>query len=220
MQPNIRAVIFDYDGTIALDLAFHIKSFQHVFARRGFKLGEKEIIMQLNATPGAKNLISNVIERHSLGLDADGLTKEKVAKYLELVKGKNVLNPELEKTLEKLSGGHKLGVVTASDRGQIEKALNPKVKKHFSVFITLNECTKTKPAPDCLLMAAKKLGVKPEECCYVGDMQTDMQAAKAGGMLAIGYKTKFGSAKWLKEGGADKVIKNLNELPKILGAAK
>merc|ERR1711964_196363 len=46
-----------------------------------------------------------------------------------------------------------------------------------------------KPAPEPLWEAAKRLGVSPEACWYIGDHVRDMQAAKAAGMtaVAVGY---------------------------------
>ena len=42
----------------------------------------------------------------------------------------------------------------------------------------------TKPHPEPLLEAARRLGVPPGACAYVGDDQRDMQAAHAAGMQA------------------------------------
>ena len=42
----------------------------------------------------------------------------------------------------------------------------------------------TKPHPGSLLEAARRLGLQPGECVYVGDDLRDMQAARAAGMTA------------------------------------
>lgn len=42
-----------------------------------------------------------------------------------------------------------------------------------------------KPAPDGLLLAARKIGVKPENCIYVGDDLRDVVAGRAAGMMTI-----------------------------------
>lgn len=44
---------------------------------------------------------------------------------------------------------------------------------------------KAKPAPDPLYYACNILQVKPEECLYVGDALTDIQAGRAAGMQTI-----------------------------------
>jgi phosphoglycolate phosphatase-like HAD superfamily hydrolase len=43
-----------------------------------------------------------------------------------------------------------------------------------------------KPSPEGLLQCAKELGVKPEDCIYVGDAVGDGKAARAAGMVSIG----------------------------------
>ena len=46
-----------------------------------------------------------------------------------------------------------------------------------------------KPEPDPLWEAARRLGVAPQACWYIGDHLRDMQAAHAAGMkaIAVGY---------------------------------
>ena len=50
------------------------------------------------------------------------------------------------------------------------------------------DVTKSKPDPEVFLVAAEKLGLKPEECLVVEDAKAGIEAAKAGGMksLAVG----------------------------------
>ncbi len=62
-----------------------------------------------------------------------------------------------------------------------------KFQNHFKVTISYEDTTNHKPHPDPLLLAAKKLGLKPEECVYIGDVENDLVAAKACGMKFIAY---------------------------------
>lgn len=43
-----------------------------------------------------------------------------------------------------------------------------------------------KPSPEGLFQCAKELGLKPEDCIYVGDAVGDGKAARAAGMVSIG----------------------------------
>lgn len=43
-----------------------------------------------------------------------------------------------------------------------------------------------KPSPEGLFQCAKELGLKPEECIYVGDAIGDGKAARAAGMVSVG----------------------------------
>lgn len=48
------------------------------------------------------------------------------------------------------------------------------------------DVTKSKPDPEVFLVAAKKLGLSPEECLVVEDAAAGIEAAKAGGMKSLG----------------------------------
>jgi beta-phosphoglucomutase len=69
-----------------------------------------------------------------------------------------------------------------------------------------------KPAPDIFLAAAAELGVLPEQCVVIEDAQAGVQAAKAGGMAAIGV-ARLDDAALLRSAGADWVVTSLDELP-------
>lgn len=53
------------------------------------------------------------------------------------------------------------------------------------LLVTADEVTNGKPAPDCFLMAAEKLGVSPEDCLVWEDAPAGIAAAKAAGMACI-----------------------------------
>ena len=49
-----------------------------------------------------------------------------------------------------------------------------------------NQITRSKPDPEVFLLAAKLLGLKPEECLVVEDADAGVEAALAGGMQVLG----------------------------------
>ncbi len=63
-----------------------------------------------------------------------------------------------------------------------------------------------------ILAAAAELGVLPEQCVVIEDAQAGVQAAKAGGMAAIGV-ARLDDAALLRSAGADWVVTSLDELP-------
>jgi beta-phosphoglucomutase len=68
-----------------------------------------------------------------------------------------------------------------------------------------------KPAPDIFLAAAAELGLPAEQCVVIEDAQSGVQAAKAGGMAAIGV-ARLGDAALLQAAGADWVVTSLDDL--------
>ena len=68
-----------------------------------------------------------------------------------------------------------------------------------------------KPAPDIFLTAAAELDVGPAACVVVEDAIAGVQAAKAGGMAAIGV-ARHDDGELLAGAGADLVVEALDEI--------
>ena len=77
-----------------------------------------------------------------------------------------------------------------------------------------------KPSPIGALALAEKFGVKPGECLYVGDTNTDMQTGKAAGMYTVGVLWGFRERKELEEAGADCVSARPGQLLGIAAAPR
>lgn len=72
-----------------------------------------------------------------------------------------------------------------------------------------------KPSPLGALAIARELGVKPEECLYCGDTNTDMDTGKAAGMFTIGVTWGFRPRTELEEHEADAIVENPEEILEI-----
>lgn len=90
----------------------------------------------------------------------------------------------------------------------------------FEVIQGLKPGMKRKTAPDGAWKIAQKLGVKPENCMYVGDTNTDMQTGKAAGMYTIGVLWGFRDRRELEENHADQIISSPEELLEIQSAGR
>jgi beta-phosphoglucomutase-like phosphatase (HAD superfamily) len=77
----------------------------------------------------------------------------------------------------------------------------------------MEDVTRGKPDPEVFVLGAMKLGIPPERCIVLEDAPVGIQAAKAGGMRAVGV-TFVGhhSAATLTAAGADWVVGNLEEV--------
>jgi beta-phosphoglucomutase-like phosphatase (HAD superfamily) len=68
-----------------------------------------------------------------------------------------------------------------------------------------------KPDPMIFLVAAGELGATPARCFVVEDAAAGVQAAKAGGMAALGV-ARLGDTRLLADAGADLVVRSLDEV--------
>ena len=71
-----------------------------------------------------------------------------------------------------------------------------------------------KPAPDVFLAAAESMGYAPERCVVVEDSKAGVQAARAAGMIVVGYQSDLTPGDWLEH--SDAVIEDMADLPSVV----
>ena len=94
----------------------------------------------------------------------------------------------IESVLETLRAQKRvLGLVTAKRRSTVEIAFARLPIAHFfDTVVGGDDTERHKPHPEPLLLALERLDATPDQAAYVGDSPYDMQAAKAGGLYAVG----------------------------------
>ncbi|MDE1825671.1 MAG: HAD-IA family hydrolase [Candidatus Micrarchaeota archaeon] len=183
----IKAIIFDIDGVLLDSQKANGAFFQNVLGDSGYKRPEKRQAYK----------VFNRTLMDGLRILSKEKSKSKLKKlWLKARSFPYPLNlariPKGEiSAIEKLSGSYKLGIATSRVRTGVVKlrAIGLPYDK-FGVVVTFEDYKHPKPHPEPLLLTAKKLGVKPCNCIYVGDQHTDMQAAHAAGMRFILYSKK------------------------------
>lgn len=94
------------------------------------------------------------------------------------------------------ANGLKVGLVTSSTQTKL-KAVN-KVRnfdKLFDTIVSAERVANGKPNPECYLLAAKDLGVEPQNCIVFEDSFAGLEAGKAAGMTVIGLATTHSAEK-------------------------
>jgi pyrophosphatase PpaX len=175
-------VLFDLDGTVVDTGAIILASMRHAAVT---VLGRDYSDAQLLSAVGGPGL-----EAQMQALDPDRVD--------ELVRVYRAHNEPLHETIGLCAGmdvvleelkdrGHRLGIVTAKRRRTVDLAFARVPIEHlFDVVIGGDETDEHKPHPAPLLLALERLGAGAGEAAYVGDSPFDMQAARAGGLHAIG----------------------------------
>ena len=79
------------------------------------------------------------------------------------------------------ASGVKLGVVTSKDGARTQLVLD-RLDVNFTVVMTPEERMRGKPAPDHLLYAMAICNIDPVETIFVGDMESDAEAARRAGI--------------------------------------
>jgi beta-phosphoglucomutase-like phosphatase (HAD superfamily) len=77
-------------------------------------------------------------------------------------------------------------MATSSTRAQLDYKLSvTDIATYFSHFVSFDDVTKAKPAPEPFLLAARLLGVDPSRCLAFEDSETGAEAAYRAGMTVV-----------------------------------
>ncbi len=128
-----------------------------------------------------------------------------------------LLIPGVAEMLKQLHGHYPMSVVSARDeRGTLAFLKKFDLEKYFDAIVTGLSAEHTKPYPDPILLAARKMNIAPENCLMVGDTTVDIRAGKAAGAQTVGVLCGFGEEPELRKMGTDAIIKDTTQLPCLL----
>lgn len=110
------------------------------------------------------------------------------------------------------AAGIPTAIVTSSARDKMENLYraHPDFASHFTAILTAEDCRRSKPAPDCYLTAAARLGVPIEQCVIFEDSFNGLAAARAAGGHVVALATT-NPVEELRD-KADRVIENFAEI--------
>lgn len=202
-----KAILFDFDGTIADTLPVCFYSFQKIFNKYdNSSLSDQDIIAMFGTSEVGiihKNLlnksrINDAIDDYYLYYESEHQNlvsiNSDVQGLIDLIHKKNILT----------------GVVTGKARRSYDisvKHLFPKEK--FQVSITGDEVVDPKPHPEGIIKAMNTLGCSPQETIFVGDSNADIEAGTRANVRTVGVN-------WLNHShGSDFLIKPDFEFSRI-----
>lgn len=205
----LKAVIFDMDGVISDTEKTHIIVETTLLKRFGVEVDGEELSDKYAGVP-SKVFMKKILDDHGVKTDIDKLIDEKWAMVTDLITQKLDPVPGVLELIDKLKNkGFKLAVGSSSTPKFVNLTLDKlDIKDKFDAVVTIDDVENGKPSPDIFLLAAKKLGVAPEECLVIEDGRSGMQAAKSAGMRCVGLVKD----KNRKDYPADFLVENLDEI--------
>jgi len=192
----LKAIVFDMDGTLvsSLPVIFHC---ENEISRKYLKatLALEEVIAKFG--PPAHAIIGNM----TAGLSED-LRRQAVVDYYECyrkhVASRALVFPGITQLLRRIkSAGRRLALVTGVEKIMMEYTLNPfNLLEFFEARVTADDVRNSKPDPEGINLALRRIRVNPRESMYVGDSPADITAGKGAGVLT-------GAALWSPENRGD-----------------
>ena len=186
----MKAIIFDLDGVLCHTDQLHYKAWKQIADQYGIYFDET-INDRLRGVSRMDSL-AIILERYPgdvAALDREAMATAKNDCYRELLKTMSPADvaPEVLQTLHALRAkGLKLAVGSSSKNTDfILRQIG--LTGFFDAVSDGNGLQYSKPNPEVFLRAAALLGVAPADCFVVEDAEAGLQAARRGGMQAVGF---------------------------------
>jgi beta-phosphoglucomutase family hydrolase len=186
MTQAARAFIFDMDGTIVDNMAFHTDSWLAFFEQRGKTYEAAAFFRETAGAQGREILRARLgpdvsdADIAALALEKDALYREMYGPHRRAIEGFEHLVTAARAT------GVKLAVATSAPPKNIVFTLDElDLRRHFDAVVGAADVEHGKPHPDVFLKAAAQLGVDPGDCIVFEDAPMGVEAARRAGMRAV-----------------------------------
>ncbi|MEW9049979.1 MAG: beta-phosphoglucomutase [Neobacillus sp.] len=189
---KISAVIFDLDGVIVSTDEYHYQAWKQISDQEGIDFNSEinERLRGVSRMESLEIILSRSDKSYSENEKLD-LADRKNEIYRELL---NKLSPNdilpgvinLLLTLKARDIKVAIGSSSKNTPFILEKI---GIAANFDAVADGNDIKNSKPDPEVFLLAAERLGVKPEKCIVVEDAEAGVEAAIAAGMKVVGVGT-------------------------------
>jgi phosphoglycolate phosphatase len=208
-----RAVLFDFDGTLADSYPAITASVNHVRARHGLPpLPEVEVRRHVGRGP--EHLITHTVP----GADVEEAVGCYRAHHPSVMHAGTRLLPGAAEMLAALrSRGLRLALCSNKPRRFTDALLaGLGIARLFDAVLGPEDVPRPKPAPDMLTAALTRLKVAAAEALYVGDMVVDIQTAREAGVRVWVVPTGSEERAVLAAARPDRLLESLHALADFL----
>ena len=180
---SFKAYLFDCDGTIADSMPLHYVAWKKALAEWNCEFSE-DLFYGLGGLR-ATEIINTLNQKHDLNMPAKDVSRRKEELYFESLPQLKAV-PEVLEHIEASHGRIPFAVVSGSPRDSVTASLEIlNILDRFDTLVCAGDYQKGKPDPEPFLVAAKRLGVAPEDCLVFEDTDMGIQAATAAGMTSV-----------------------------------
>lgn len=177
----LKAVLFDFDGTIVDSLKHHLHAWKKAFLDNGSDFSDKEVIENIFypttvINPDPKYKITDLhLEHYFKHIDEaykNLETHEHVGELLEVLKDSDI----------------KMAIISFMEVKRVNNGLKAVgLSEYFQTIVGWEDVEMKKPNPQIAYIAMERLGVKSSETLIVGDTNWDILTGKNAGTMTALY---------------------------------
>lgn len=188
---DFDAFIFDCDGTLIDSMPLHLEAWRAALNDHGFPPADftDKMHHDLAGMPGPA-IVRLMNEQFGTALPPEAVEAAKLEWYLAHHHAIRPVDAVVE--IANAHRGRKpMAVASGSDAEIVRQGLEAiGILDWFQTIVTPADVARGKPAPDMFLLAAERLGVKPERCLVFEDGLLGIKAADAAGMAHVFVPTE------------------------------
>lgn len=182
----IKAIIFDFDGTIIDTETAWYEAFKDAYSEYEVELTLEQYSECIGTSLHAFNPYEYLMTDLGLPIDREEFRKSVQQKHAELMQKERMRPGVLDYLNAARSEGLRIGLASSSSGEWVEKHLEQLgIKDYFECVRTSDHVAKVKPDPELYRQAMACLGVAPGEAVAVEDSPNGAKAAMAAGMHCV-----------------------------------
>jgi beta-phosphoglucomutase-like phosphatase (HAD superfamily) len=184
-MPEIKAFLFDMNGTMINDMPYHISAWHRILNEFGVNISVER--MREECYGKNHELIERILPGRFTEEEKDRLSIEKERQYQEDFRPHLSLINGLERFLkESNAAGIKLGIGSAAIRYNIDFVLDGLgIRKYFQVIVSADDVIRSKPDPGTWLKCADVLSLPCGDCLVFEDSPKGAESALNADMKCV-----------------------------------
>jgi beta-phosphoglucomutase len=209
---QLRGVIFDLDGVLAVSEPMLAEAAIALFAEKGRTMTAEDFRPFIGM--GEDRYLGGPAEAKGIRLDLEREKARLYEIYDQVIRGRLQPLPGAPEFVEECRRrGLAIAVASGADRTKVIANLREigMPESGFDAVVDGTQVVHKKPAPDIFLEACRRLGLTADQCLVIEDAVAGVAAARAAGMRCLGLTTSFDAQEL---SGADWIASNLANAPK------
>ena len=224
---SLNAILFDVDGTLIDTNPAHIEAWIRALGSFNYHIAPDRISGEMGK--GGDKFIPSILGQEIYQRQGKELAHAHTAEFKKIAASTRLkVFPGVKELIEELKRrGLKTVLATSSKMEELEttqRSAGIDLREWVDEVVTADDAAQSKPAPDLVHAAVKKLGMFPAQCAMFGDTPYDIDACRDAGVVCFGLLCGgLNSEQTLRHVGARAVYIDpadvLRQLDAVLSAA-
>ena len=183
---TIKALVFDFDGTILDSEVPDYESWEELFQAHGTSLSLDEWAVCVGGGPDDFDPYAILEAQTGQPVDRAAIREQRSSRFRALVEEQPIMPGVMQWLEDADRAGLKLAVASSSDSAWVNGHLERRgLRERFICVHTRDDVERVKPDPTLYRLSVEALGIQPHEAVALEDSRNGMLAAKTAGLRCI-----------------------------------